>query len=139
MTKNGERKKERRNMKGGDETDPLVLRSGPPPLAAKQTCTDRGGSLSPATTNLVLASDGVLLPLLSLLLLLLPLLFCYNYYYYYYYHYFSTYFYVSRYDTRVTRMEFRFDRWSLSKSIFLIPPRFFRLVLSISSFYHRFP
>ena len=125
-------------MKGGDETDPLVLRSGPPPLAAKQTCTDRGGSLSPATTNLVLASDGVLL-LLSLLLLLLPLLFCYNYYYYYYYHYFSTYFYVSRYDTRVTRMEFRFDRWSLSKSIFLIPPRFFRLVLSISSFYHRFP
>lgn len=138
MTKNGERKKERRNMKGGDETDPLVLRSGPPPLAAKQTCTDRGGSLSPATTNLVLALDGVLL-LLSLLLLLLPLLFCYNYYYYYYYHYFSTYFYVSRYDTRVTRMEFRFDRWSLSKSIFLIPPRFFRLVLSISSFYHRFP
>lgn len=125
-------------MKGGDETDPLVLRSGPPPLAAKQTCTDRGGSLAPATTNLVLASDGVLL-LLSLLLLLLPLLFCYNYYYYYYYHYFSTYFYVSRYDTRVTRMEFRFDRWSLSKSIFLIPPRFFRLVLSISSFYHRFP
>ena len=55
-------------MKGGDETDPLVLRSGPPPLAAKQTCTDRGGSLSPATTNLVLASDGVLLLLLSLLL-----------------------------------------------------------------------
>lgn len=65
-------------MKGGDETDPLVLRSGPPPLAAKQTCTDRGGSLSPATTNLVLASDGVLH------------YYYYRYYYYYYHYYFVT-------------------------------------------------
>lgn len=32
------RGKERRKKERGDETDPLVLRSGPPPLAAKQTC-----------------------------------------------------------------------------------------------------
>lgn len=107
------RGKERKKKERGDETDPLVLRSGPPPLAAKQTCNH--------------------VPTVVVLSRLPPhrRAACFRTYYS------LRYSYVSR-DTQETRMEFgtctiwNFRNYQLQCFRFYLLRRYFHRVMSLS-------